>query len=149
MNSTAPRAFLPEMSELPTVAPAADPTPPRSAAACVELDARALAELSQLDPGGAGRLVHRVLVTYQGSLARLVQQLTAAMTTGDLATVRLSVHTLKSSSASVGALALSDMCAQAELAVRQERTVELPALIERLLTEAEQVRLAVQRKLSD
>ena len=80
------------------------------------LDAETLARLALLDPSGESRLLERVLKAYQASAARLVPQLVAAQLSGDRNAIRLVAHTLKSSSASIGALALSQRCAQVEAA---------------------------------
>lgn len=112
------------------------------------LDAQALAGLTMLDPTGANKLVQRVLSTYQTSLGRLLQQVTDGQERGDAAAVRLAVHTLKSSSASIGALDLSRLCAAAEQAVRDGQLETLPPLLDGLQAEARRVALAVQLKLS-
>ncbi len=111
------------------------------------LEPRALAELQQLDPTGSHGLVQRVLRTYVTSLERLVGQMRGSLDGGDMDALRLSVHTLKSSSAAIGALNLASMCADAEAMVRESRRVELSALIARLLIEASQVEAAVRRLL--
>jgi HPt (histidine-containing phosphotransfer) domain-containing protein len=113
------------------------------------LDAEALACLHQLDPNGANRLVPRVMTTYRSSLARLLGQLTLARERDDAASLRLVTHTLKSSSASVGALALSALCATAEQAVRDGRMGLLPPLLDQLESEAVWVDAAVLQLLSD
>jgi HPt (histidine-containing phosphotransfer) domain-containing protein len=82
------------------------------------LDAEALARLHALDPQGQAGLVARVIGTYVGSLRRLLAQFAAARSAGDLPGLRHVAHTLKSSSASVGALALSALCAAVEQHVR-------------------------------
>ena len=84
------------------------------------LDPAALARLAELDPKGESRLIERVLKAYQTSAARLMPQLEAARLAGDSATIRLVAHTLKSSSASIGALTLSQLCAQLENDIRTE-----------------------------
>lgn len=112
------------------------------------LDAQALAGLSMLDPTGANRLVHRVLSTYQASLGRLMQQMAEARERADHAAVRLAAHTLKSSSASIGALELSRLCASAEQAVREGQLDAVPSLVQDLQTEARRVEQAVQDLLS-
>ncbi|MBP6901111.1 MAG: Hpt domain-containing protein [Burkholderiaceae bacterium] len=109
----------------------------------VALDPHTLGLLSQLDPTGANQLVQRVLNTYRASLARLRQQALQAHSTGDAATVKLAVHTLKSSSASVGALRLSALCAEAEQCVREGRLDSLPEVLGRLDAEAARVDEAV------
>ena len=113
------------------------------------LDAASLAALHQLDPTGANRLVPRVMTIYRSSLARLLGQLTLARERDDVAALRLVTHTLKSCSASVGALALSALCAQAEQAVRGGRLHDLPPLLDQLESEATRVDVAVLQLLSD
>ncbi len=113
------------------------------------LDAAALVALHELDPTGANRLVPRVMTTYRASLARLLGQVTLARGCGDAAALRLATHTLKSSSASVGALALSVLCAQAEQAVRDGRLQDLPPLLDQLESEAGRVDAAALQLLSD
>ena len=112
------------------------------------LDAQALANLAQLDPTGASKLLSRVLTAYRGSLARLLPQLTAARMSLDLGTLKLVTHTLKSSSASIGALDLSALCGAAELALREGSLDGLPRILDDLLAEAAQVDAAVLQLLS-
>ena len=95
------------------------------AGAAPALDAAALARLTELDPNGANRLLERVLKAFEASAARLRPQLDAARAGGDRATVRLVAHTLKSSSASIGALQLSQLCAQVETAIRLDTEEDL------------------------
>jgi HPt (histidine-containing phosphotransfer) domain-containing protein len=63
------------------------------------------------------------LATYQGSLKRLLAQLGDARVPGlTLQAMRLAAHTLKSSSASMGALELARLCADdREAALREGR----------------------------
>ena len=142
------------MSPLTTSTPIA-PQGPQSAEAATDglavalLDAASLAALHQLDPTGANLLVPRVMTIYRSSLARLLGQLTLARERDDVAALRLVTHTLKSSSASVGALALSVLCAQAEQAVRDGRLQDLPPLLDQLESEAVRVDAAVLQLLSD
>ena len=82
------------------------------------LDADALQRLRDLDPNGKNRLLERVLVAFETSAARLSKQLLEAREGGDVEGVRLVAHTLKSSSASIGALELSRLCAEIETQVR-------------------------------
>ena len=93
------------------------------------LDEHALAQLSELDPTGENRLLERVLKTFQDSVARLGPQLDVARRDGDLTTIRLVAHTFKSSSASIGALALSSVCAQIEAAVQTHDEKNLPQML--------------------
>lgn len=124
-------------------------TPPAGAPPATVLDAKALASLKQLDPTGANRLMPRVLTTYRSSLARLLSQMAHARQQSDTAALRLVTHTLKSSSASVGALALSALCGDAEKAIREGRLDELPSMLDHLAAEAARVDAAVLQLLSD
>ena len=117
------------MSSEPTIAPASI-----AALATNVLDADALARLRELDPGGKAGLVARVLNTYRQSLERFLGQLQSARSLGDLQGQRHVAHTLKSSSASVGALALAALCAELERRLRDSPgegvDTQLDALIE-------------------
>ena len=84
------------------------------------LDPAALARLRELDPKGENQLVQRVLKAFQTSAARLMPQLQAARAANDRTTVRLVAHTLKSSSASIGAITLSQLCGELETTIRND-----------------------------
>ena len=96
------------------------------------LDAEALGRLSELDPSGKNRLLERVVDAFAKSTARLLPQLDAALAAGDLAGVRHVAHTLKSSSASIGALELSALCAEVEAMIHADRMSGLDARVARL-----------------
>lgn len=134
------------MSHLPNAAAAAAPGAAIASPApgASPLDARTLAQLQQLDPTGANRLMARVLTAYSESLARLRGQIAAARAAGDPGATRLAVHTLKSSSASIGALQLSALCAQAEQALREGQSHALAEVLDGLEAEAGRVDAAVQ-----
>lgn len=91
------------------------------------LDAAALARLTELDPKGESRLLERVMQAFQSSLARLRPQLEAARRDGDRAAIRMVVHTVKSSSASIGATRVSQLCGQIETAIRDGADADLNA----------------------
>jgi CheY-like chemotaxis protein len=64
-------------------------------------------------PGGRG-LFERVLSLFLTDSPKLVEQIHSAAEKGDAASLRLAAHTLKSSSANVGATGLSDLCRKIE-----------------------------------
>ena len=111
------------------------------------LDAAALARLSELDPTGNGTLVQRVLATYATSLERTRNELLRARQPLQPDAVRHLAHTLKSSSASVGALALSALCAQVEQHLRTEQPGDIGPLLDAMLGEMQRVSGAVQAML--
>jgi CheY-like chemotaxis protein/HPt (histidine-containing phosphotransfer) domain-containing protein len=113
--------------------PPASPVPPPAAGtdpAGVTLDPQALQRLRDLDPGGQNQLVERVFKAFDTSIGRLLPQLDEAVRAGDLMALRHVTHTLKSSSASIGALKLSRLCADTEAQVRQGG--DIPDLSERM-----------------
>ena len=65
--------------------------------------------------------LERVLRAFEVSVARLVPQLEQGRASGDLHAIAHVAHTLKSSSASIGALELSRLCADCERRVREAR----------------------------
>ena len=111
------------------------------------LDAAAMAELRALDPDGKAQLVKRVLATYQGSLARLVEQLGQARADNAWDQVSRVAHTLKSSSASIGALDLSAVCADIERMLRAGDNAAAIPLLDRFHKEVGRVELAVKAML--
>ena len=127
--------------------PGPDPSRPGVPGPCL-LDAQALSNLAQLDPTGASKLLSRVLVTYRGSLTRLMAQLVAARQPIDPVALKLVTHTLKSSSASVGALEFSAQCGAIEQALREGRVDGLQPMLDDLVVEAVRVDAAVLQLLS-
>ena len=108
------------------------------------LDAEALARLRELDPDDANGLLERVIQAYLGSLDRLVPELLGARGSQDgLNTIRQVAHTLKSSSASLGALQLSRHCAEVELLARNGQTERVEAAIDAMLDELGRARVAL------
>ena len=120
------------------------PQPPVHA--CV-LDEASLQRLHELDPQGTNRVVERVLRAFEASLQRLLPQSVQALDRGDHDAVRHVVHTLKSSSASVGALELSRCCSEIENRLRVQQVEGLDRMLSRLQAEGERVLAAVRGML--
>lgn len=108
------------------------------------LDEQALARLHELDPTGKAGLVARVLAAYTRSLASLLEQLAIARGAADAQGQRHVAHTLKSSSASVGALKLSERCADIERRLREGVTEGLDDRLDDLRAEGERVLAALR-----
>jgi HPt (histidine-containing phosphotransfer) domain-containing protein len=108
------------------------------------LDELSLRRLHELDPQGTNRVVERVLRAFEASLQRLLPQAAQALGSGDHEAVRHVVHTLKSSSASVGALELSRCCSEIENRLRMHQADGLAQLLARLDAEGERVLAAVR-----
>ena len=111
------------------------------------LDPRALAKLRELDPDGRHGVLPRVLGAYEASLLRFQPQVADVWARRDRKAIGDMAHTLKSSSASVGALALSALCADIERSVRAGDTLPLDAQVIALQEEAARVLVSVRAML--
>jgi HPt (histidine-containing phosphotransfer) domain-containing protein len=123
------RADLPAAPE-PTAAPAA-PTPAATVApqggSAPTLDGATIDRIREMERRGATRLLERLVDTWMDSSARLVTDAEAALERGDAAALRQSVHTLKSSSANLGAAELVRRCAAIEHFARDDRLTDARA----------------------
>ena len=120
----------------------------RPPAAVPVLDEACLQRLHELDPQGSNRVVERVLRAFEASLSRLLPQAQDALAQGDHDAVRHVVHTLKSSSASVGALELSRLCSEIENRLRAQQSEGLGAMMSGLEAEGGRVLCAVRGMLA-
>ena len=118
-------------------------TPPAEPAG---LDPVALGRLRELDPDSRHGVLQRVLTAFETSLSRMLVQLAAEREGGNAAVVSSVAHTLKSSSASVGALDLARTCAEVEHRLRTGEPGSLAGDIERL-TQAGEGALATVRAM--
>lgn len=110
-------------------------------------DAKAFGQLCDLDPTGQAGVVPRVLRTFETSLQRQMQDLTAALHNGDLVAAGKVAHTVKSAAAAVGALKLSARCAEVESLARSGDPTGVVPRSRELLTEAENALAAVRAML--
>ena len=129
---------------VPTGSPSDSPAQDAPAAApdadLSVLDAEAIKRLRELDPRGDNRLLERVVTAFETSVSRLLPQLDDAVRNQDRNAILHVAHTLKSSSASIGALKLSQLCAEIESMIRRQtgedlnpRIREIPAETQRAL----------------
>lgn len=118
-------------------------TPPASNA----LDAQAIERLRELDPDGRHGVLARVLLAFESSLVKQLGLLAEAGPRGDAQALGAIAHLLKSSSQSVGALALAACCAETERRVRAGEAVDVAALAETLSLEASRALSAVRAML--
>lgn len=129
------------MIDPPDVQPGTAPLP------AMVLDPQALERLRELDPGGQSKLLARVVDAFATAASRLVPQINKALEAGDLAAIHHVAHTLKSSSASIGAIKLSRLCAAIEDLSRASRSEGLPAAIAEFNSEVSAVQDALYRVL--
>jgi CheY-like chemotaxis protein len=82
------------------------------------LDHVVIDRIREMEQRGASRLLERLIKTYLVTAARLVEDAERALDAGDADALRHAVHTLKSSSANLGATTLSKHFATLELHAR-------------------------------
>jgi len=113
------------------------------------LDAAALTRLHGLDPGGQNQLFERVCKAFEGSIDRLLVQLEQSLAAHDLGGVGQVVHTLKSSSASVGAAQLAQLSAELDSRLRQGASLaEMAAGLARLGDAMRQAQVQLAARVS-
>lgn len=113
----------------------------------VVLDETALSRLRELDPDGRHGVLRRVLGAFETSLSRMLAQLAAERDNGNPAVVASVAHTLKSSSASVGALELAQVCAEVEHRLRENLPGDLAVDLARLTAAGQAALAAVEAML--
>lgn len=143
---TSPATMMSRVSTTRSAQDAVDPTAAGSTGAALAsgvLEAQALERLRELDPTGQNKLLERVFRAFEQSIGRLMPQLDAARAGADWQAVRHVAHTLKSSSASIGAIKLSQLCADIETMVRQSQVEDLPARLDAMGDEVARVLAAL------
>ncbi len=142
-----PPALAPIVHPLAT--PASPEAPLAQEATADALDAEALRRLRELDPSGNNRLIERVIKAFHTSVERLLPQLDEASKINDLDAIVHVTHTLKSSSASIGALKLSQICAEIEASIRHQTGEDLSSSIQEIPAEVEKVLCALDQLLEE
>ena len=123
------------------------PSASDGAAPLAAIDSEVLAQYRELDP--SGNLLHRLVRVYLDSSGELMEQIEAACSAGDAGALHRSAHPLKSSSANVGALALSALLGQLESKGRQASLDDAALLVERVRGEYRRVVGEIQALLAD
>jgi len=82
------------------------------------IDRTALEAIRSLQSDAAPRLLAQVVQIYFDSAPALIEQLRAGMGASNLTAIRAAAHSLKSSSANLGANTLAELCRMVELAAR-------------------------------
>jgi CheY-like chemotaxis protein/HPt (histidine-containing phosphotransfer) domain-containing protein len=111
--------WLPLAATLPAAPPAvAEPQalrePRRKAAAGTALDQKALDAIRALSKDGNPNLLGQIIALYLKDAPVLVERMRGAVQSGDAKELRTAAHTLKSSSANLGAVKLAGLCKDLE-----------------------------------
>jgi len=114
-----------------------------TAKAAQVLDRAVLEQLSRVRTNGKPELLTRVIKLYVSESPVLIEKLKDAARAGDAARMSSAAHTLKSSSANVGASVLSRYCADVEAHARDGETEQARRCIAKIETEHRSVQSAL------
>jgi two-component system sensor histidine kinase/response regulator len=93
------------------------------------LNQAALDNIRSLQQPGEPNILRKIIGRYVENSPQLLRSLREAMAQHDIACVRLAAHSLKSSSASLGAMALSESCKTLETMAREQRLEDAEILL--------------------
>jgi two-component system, sensor histidine kinase and response regulator len=104
----------------------------RSAANKVTLDQTAIEAVRQLDPDGKDRLLSRLIALYRDDSSQLLADIDNGLKVGDSEAIARAAHTLKSSSANLGATNVAAIARQIEHTARAGDISDLVGSITKL-----------------
>ncbi|NOT69472.1 MAG: response regulator [Methylophilaceae bacterium] len=116
-----------DQAAVKVVAEVAD-TPKKEAKDTV-INRQFLEQFRELDPLGGLGLIKNIMQIYLDTAGNTLQQIEQALAAGDADALRRAAHTLKSSSANVGAGALSELLRQIEVLAREGKIDEVKPLL--------------------
>src|SRR6185312_7522913 len=114
-----------------------------TAKAAQVLDRAVLEQLGRVRTNGKPELLTRVMKLYVAESPALIEKLKDAARAGDVARMASCAHTLKSSSANVGASVLSGYCADVEDHARDAETEEARRCVAKIEIEHRSVQSAL------
>ncbi|MBK7973796.1 MAG: response regulator [Deltaproteobacteria bacterium] len=123
------------------------PSPAPNAGDELVIDPAAIGEIRSLARPGAPSVLGRAISSFLDTAPRLIDVLVRAAEHGDAQGVAYSAHTLKSSSAFLGARHLSALCRELEVMGRASSIERAPAIVSRAKAEFERVRQALLREV--
>jgi len=120
-----PAAATTQMAAMTVVAPAPAPAPPGEDV----IHQQALDNIRALSPANGDALLERVLQAFLSDTPALLHTIQLAIASDDAGQLRKAAHSLKSSSANVGAHALAQRCKEIEQLGRNNTTAGAAALL--------------------
>ena len=136
------------------VAPVSGETSPAAPSArtqnnpLVALDAAVLENIRKMERNGSPGLLARLVDLYQRNTATLLEQLRGAADGGEREGLRTAAHTLKSSSANVGAVRMQGLCKDLEMMARTGPVPDAMAYVAAIEQEFARVRAALRGQLA-
>lgn len=101
----------------------------------VEIDYKALDGIAALQRPNKPNLLERVVGLFESESPKCITQILDGVSEGDLDLIHMGAHSLKSSSANIGAVALSSRCREIEFAARHNDLETCAKLSERIMAE--------------
>lgn len=111
-------------------------------------DPSLLEQLQLPIPGGSDTLARKTVRMYLEMTPKLLQDLQAACDAQNQSDLRLIAHTLKSSSAIVGASSLAQAAKHLELAARENRATQPQAIVQEIHRRFDEVRVRLEENYS-
>lgn len=111
------------------------------------IDWKALDQIRQLDQDGSAGILQKVLQIYLNESSGLVATIEGSIGEGDPEGLRIAAHSLKSSTAQVGVVTLSEFCKEMEAVGRRGSIDGAQAIFARTELEYEEVRRALSAEL--
>jgi signal transduction histidine kinase/CheY-like chemotaxis protein/HPt (histidine-containing phosphotransfer) domain-containing protein len=130
-----------------TLTPPAPPLP--GSVSESPLDESVLAQIRALQRPGAPSLLAKIINRYLDNFPTLVQRMREAVTHGDALALTEAAHSLKSSSANLGAVPLAALCKELEHRGREQRLDGVAALLAKVDAQYGQVREALILELGN
>jgi len=146
-QTTMPLPCTPAAYDVPPPSPAPDTQEAPSLARTSPLDPKPLDALRALQQPGGPDVLGKVLRAYLSSAPQLLATLRAALTHGEAPTVQRAAHSLKSSSANVGAVALAAHCKELEAMGRTNTLTNAATVLGHIEVEYAQVDAALTAEL--
>jgi len=122
------------------------PAVPGAAMSAPAIDVRALANIRKLQQPGAADLLERIVALYLHDVPKLVHSMREAIAAGDGIALQRAAHTLKSSSATLGAFHLAKLCNEMEVQARDKHLVDPGQWISRIECESARVCASLPRE---
>jgi len=144
-------AQSPAEVEPPLVPPPAAPpaTPTAGAVRERSIDQGVLDKIRMLERDGAVGLVARLIGLYLQGTPALVERMRQAAAAADYEALRAAAHSLKSSSANVGAMKLHDLCRELELQAHQRQVANSAGQVAMVEQEFIAARTLLRQELSE
>ncbi len=121
LASATDAADVSQPGEMPPVALPVPDAIPGADAKLVMLDGTVLEQIRIMERNGAPQLLSRLIQIYLRDAVQLIEEVRQAVATGNAEALRIAAHTLKSSSANLGALRVRDACRELELQARAQQ----------------------------